>query len=72
MADFCTNCAKKLNHPIPEIDVIVEASEILPNHYKDGYLCEGCGIVAIGNLDGEVYVGRVENTEIIWDKFSNQ
>ena len=56
MADFCTNCVKEwFSSPDgdlkPDIDVETIFKTLKPREYANE-ICEGCGMLAIGNVDG--------------------
>lgn len=60
MADFCTNCVKEWFSSAdgelkPDIDVEAIFKTLQPG-YHTSVLCEGCGMIAIGNVDGKLKV----------------
>jgi len=62
MAEFCTNCAKKLSLPRPDIDFDKLISELELGKMTN-FLCEGCGARGIGkDSKGDIF---------IFDKFGN-
>jgi len=66
MADFCTNCVKEwFDAPSeggpckPDIDVEAIFKTLEPENYVSE-LCEGCGLIAIGNIDGKLKVRYID------------
>ena len=65
MAEFCTKCAPKLDFPID-----IDCKEILESLPTDHYLpvmCEGCGLSALGNFNGEYKAAYwIESGKATW------
>lgn len=67
MADFCNFCSKRMwgdkddnLQPIPpDIDVYAEFKKLEPDTYVSGFICEGCGLIAVGNIHGDLRVARL-------------
>lgn len=62
MADFCTKCSLEMfgEEIAPDIDVQKEFETLDPGMCMSGYLCEGCGLVAIAKTeDGNLQVARI-------------
>ena len=61
MADFCTKCAKEMfgHDSPPDINVHTEFESLKENECVSGFLCEGCGLRAIANIDGKLMVLRM-------------
>jgi hypothetical protein len=70
MADFCTKCASDMGFSTPDIDILKVAEGLEPDYYQSGFICEGCGLVAIGNIDGKVKIAKLGITdhdgELMW------
>ena len=63
MADFCTKCTKEMfgEQASPDIDVEKEFEDLQPGYVSSGYICEGCGLVAISKTEnGEMKVMRIK------------
>jgi hypothetical protein len=63
MAEFCTKCALEMfgEQAQPEIDVTKEFEELQSGYVSSGYICEGCGLIAISKTeDGELKVMRIK------------
>lgn len=65
MADFCTNCHARLGFPgKPDIDVqeIFDAKLAdQPGSYLPVGICEGCRLIAVANIDGELKVQYINS-----------
>ena len=83
MADFCTICSihmwgdkdDNLMPILPDIDVMAEFKKLEPDTYVSGLLCEGCGLVAIGNIKGELKVARMSDAKqefIHWEDYTDK
>lgn len=61
MADFCAKCCDKLfgEDRTPDIDVEKEFSLLKEGEFASGWICEGCGLSVIGNVEGELKVIRI-------------
>lgn len=55
MAEFCSDCAKRLGFKNFDIDII-EIGNKLKEGYCEDVLCEGCPISAIGKFKGEIII----------------
>jgi len=68
VADFCTNCAWEMFGPgvKPDIDVMAIFKKLKKDHYSSE-LCEGCGLIAIGNMDGKLVVRYINGNE--WHEY---
>lgn len=63
MADFCTKCTIEMfgEDRTPDIDVQKEFDELEPGYVSSGFICEGCGLVAImRSEDNELKVMRTD------------
>jgi len=69
MADFCTTCAERMGLPV-DIEVKKIFDTIDKGMYREGFLCEGCTLVAIGKSeDGkEMVLGSLRDTEWLPEK----
>jgi len=56
MSDFCNKCAKRLGHSKPEIDVYKIFEKLEPGYFVSGQLCEGCGLIMVGHIDGKLKI----------------
>lgn len=58
MSDFCTKCSIEMfgRDRIPDIDVQKEFEALSDGHIVSGFICEGCGIIAIGKINGKLKV----------------
>lgn len=66
MADFCTKCTLEIFGEQKEIDIDVEKEfqELQPGYVSSGYICEGCGLIAITRTaDNELKVMRLKPEE---------
>lgn len=61
MAEFCTKCAHNLfgSEIPPDIDVAKEFKQLEPGMTSSGYMCEGCKLIIIGNIEGQLKVIRL-------------
>jgi hypothetical protein len=53
----------------PDIDVKKIFKKLKKDHYAE-VLCEGCGMVAIGNMDGKLKVRYINSCE--WHDYGRQ
>lgn len=77
MADFCTHCYNEMFPPgEPDIDVNKIFEGLKEDMMSYGHLCEGCGLTAIGRINGKLQVAYcqdlVEDTEIPWKDYTNR
>lgn len=65
MAEFCSKCALEMFgvQCKPDIDVNKIFEELQEGFVESGFLCEGCGLVAISKMDGKLKVMRVSKDE---------
>lgn len=66
MADFCTECCRKLFPETikPEIDVYEIFKELRLGYYRCAFLCEGCTLTAILKTEsGELKVAYLNENE---------
>lgn len=70
MADFCTTCSLEMFGPKaePDINVMVEFLDLNPGDQVSGFICEGCTLVAIANIDGQLRVAR-ETQDLTWQPY---
>jgi hypothetical protein len=61
MAEFCTKCAHNLfgAEIPPDIDVAKEFKELESGMSSSGFMCEGCKLIIIGNVEGVLKVIRL-------------
>jgi len=76
MADFCTKCCGELFDIVikPEIDVDEIFDKLELGYYQPGFLCEGCGLIAIMKTnDGEMKVAYITeeatNKTVVWEDY---
>ena len=72
MAEFCNICANRLRFET-DIDIEAEVRDLNEGHYRSGYICEGCGMVALGILNGKIMIARLEdvddNGDMVWQEY---
>lgn len=67
MADFCTNCARDMGFPEPDIDIAAIASELIPATYQ-AVLCEGCGMRGVAmSAEQKILIIETDGTRTEWD-----
>lgn len=73
MADFCNYCAEHMfgKDFLPDIDVHKEFEKLEEDHFINVGICEGCGLVLVANIKGQLKVHYVEDEELSTD-VSNQ
>jgi hypothetical protein len=76
MADFCNKCAEEhFGEVDPDIDVMKIYEELEPGFSSSGYLCEGCGLIAVARMeDNTLKVMRIpldenEETLVKWEEY---
>lgn len=63
MKNLCTNCSIELGKK-PDIDVEKEFNELEEGYISSGFICDGCGLIAITRQDGKLKVMKMdESTE---------
>jgi len=76
MADFCTECNKRMGFPTPDIDIDKIFNSLKPGYYQQ-VLCEGCTLVAIAKTEkGELELADLKSQEFLpreefFEKFGN-
>ena len=65
MADFCDKCAPEMwGEDIPaDIDTDQIFGSLMDEHYQDGFICEGCGLRAVGRV-GDEKILIYDNTDL--------
>jgi hypothetical protein len=64
MAEFCNKCTEKMwgTEIPPDINVYEVFETLEPGYVSSGYICEGCGLVAIAkNEEGKLQVMRIRH-----------
>jgi len=58
MADFCNICTGHMfgEDCKPDIDVYAEFAKLKENHFINVGICEGCGLILVGNKEGKLKV----------------
>ena len=56
MSEFCNICAKRLGLDKPTINVYKEFDRLEDGYFVSVGLCEGCGLVAVAKLEGQLKV----------------
>lgn len=83
MADFCNYCAEHMwGDPDddaqmfpPDIDVYEEFNKLKEDTFVSGFICEGCGLIAIANIKGELKVAHIQNSEqetVQWEDYTDK
>lgn len=74
MADFCTKCSQKMfgDDRLPDIDVQKEFDELEEGFCSSGFICEGCGLIAISKTEGKLKVMRIQLDENGENKENNE
>jgi hypothetical protein len=47
----------------PDIDVYEEFKKLEENTFVTGFICEGCGLVAVANIHGELKVAYLKESD---------
>ncbi|CAB4185722.1 hypothetical protein UFOVP1492_4 [uncultured Caudovirales phage] len=67
MADFCTNCARVMGFPEPDIDIAAIAVDLIPATYLP-VLCEGCGMCGVAlSAEQNILIIEVDGSRTEWD-----
>lgn len=72
MADFCTKCHGEHGFPgNPDINVEEIFNALEEGYMSTGFICEGCGIVAVAKQNGNCIAARDSGGDsIVWDPYS--
>ena len=65
MAEFCTKCSGDLFGENAKGDIQVQQifESLEDGHIQSGFICEGCGMVGIAKLGGQLLVCRTVYSE---------
>jgi len=70
MAEYCTNCASKLNIPI-DIDVRAISKKLKRGEAIHVEICEGCSLSALAKNERNVLLyGVLKNKEYDWQEYN--
>lgn len=66
MADFCNKCAYDMwGEELPaDIDVPVIFRNLPNNMLQEGFICEGCGLCAVGKHEEQLYIAFIDRKEV--------
>ena len=59
----------------PDIDVYEEFKKLEPDTYISGFICEGCGLIAVANIHGELRVARMNDANqqtTLWEEYTDK
>ena len=73
MTTLCSNCLKNHSENIESVESIIDIQKIFDGleegFVESGFMCEKCGLIAIGNIKGELKVIRIKSGETSsWEK----
>jgi len=65
MAEFCTKCNNEMfgSEIVADINVSKLFEDLDEGYMKDGFICEGCGLVMIAKIGNHLLVGKVKYSE---------
>lgn len=71
MSEFCTKCVVKIGdvNTKSEIDVFRIFENLEEGFVESGFICEGCGLIAISKIEGKLKVMKSNDENSNWEDY---